>query len=134
MPLCLITVITHMSTDQTTKNIWTCKVNDEDLLIVGLTDDKTAGLVSGLTYMTAVGAPIIDFTIDGTGIDDAPSAIAVDDFFKSARALENPRQVLAVRAVSGDESNPYTEQQFVDNIFSDAVNLSELSRLVCGPI
>jgi hypothetical protein len=129
-----MTVITHMSTDQTTKNIWTCKVNDEDLLIAGLTDDKTAGLVSGQTYMTAVGAPMIDFTINGTGIDDAPLSIAVDDYFKSARALENPRHVLAVRVVSGDGSNPYTEQQFVDKIFSDAVNLSELSRLVCGPI
>jgi hypothetical protein len=124
-----MTVITHMSMDQTTKKIWTCKANDDDLFIVGLTDDQTAGLVSGLTYMTAVGAPIIDFTIDVTGLDnvtfDVPSAKAVDEFFKSARALEGPRKVLAVRVESADGSNPYTEEQFVDNIFADAVNLSE---------
>jgi hypothetical protein len=79
--------------------------------------------------MTAVGAPIIDFTIDVTGLDnvtfDVPSAKTVDEFFKSARALEGPRKVLAVRVVSADGSNPYTEAQFVDNIFTDAVNLSE---------
>jgi hypothetical protein len=107
-------------------NLWFCLVDAIDydgqanhkLEIVGLSDDETAGLVSGATYMTAAGAPIIGHTIDVTGLAGKTFDTPADKIGGgiSSRVV-GARTVLGVRVVSRDGANPYTQAQLIDNIY-----------------
>jgi hypothetical protein len=115
-------------------SLWQCQVDATDydgranhaLEIVGLTEAETTGLVSGYTYMIAVGAPIIGRTIDVTGlVDKSFDTTLADQRGDITSRTVGARKVLGVRVTSGDGANQYSRAQLIDNVFTDGVNLVE---------
>jgi Gametolysin peptidase M11 len=111
---------------------WTCLVDPVDydgranhqLKIIGLTDAEIAGLVSGATYMTAVGALIEEGTVDVSGVADKTFYTPPDKSNGASKVL-GTRKVLAVRVKSADGANPKSVAELKDNIFTDSINLAE---------